>query len=279
MGYGPVTQAMIERVRASEGTTHELFVVEKKGQPVVLAVLPARSNRRAGRRLASLPFLAARRGSQRWYEWAMTSLRLTGRSSSHFTRVARMFAHEMGVPIELHVVTDLTCLDPEAYGGNPALKLPTLHVGDSLLFGTDNICRRLAEIAGREADPRIVLGHHVAADLARSAQEITWHAMSAQVQLVIGMYMAKLELDNLLLAKGMASLHGSLTWLDTKLDEILAALPPERDVSVLEVSLFCLVEHLGFRPTVPVDAFAQLRAFAADYGARASAQATAFAFD
>ena len=41
MGYGPVTQAMIERVRASEGTTHELFVVEKKGQPVVLAVLPA----------------------------------------------------------------------------------------------------------------------------------------------------------------------------------------------------------------------------------------------
>ena len=191
-----------------------------------------------------------------------------------------MFAHEMGVPITLHVVTDLTCLDPEAYGGNPALKLPTLHVGDGgLLFGTDNICRRLAEIAGRDADPRVVLGHQPTADLVRSAQEVIWHAMSAQVQLVIGMYMAKLELDNLLLAKGMASLHGSLTWLDTRLDELLAALPAGREVSVLEVSLFCLVEHLGFRPTLPVDAFARLRAFATAYGARASAQATAFAFD
>lgn len=186
----------------------------------------------------------------------------------------------MGVPITLHVVTDLTCLDPEAYGGNPALKLPTLHVGDGgLLFGTDNICRRLAEIAGRDADPRVVLGHQPTADLVRSAQEVIWHAMSAQVQLVIGMYMAKLELDNLLLAKGMASLHGSLTWLDTRLDELLAALPAGREVSVLEVSLFCLVEHLGFRPTLPVDAFARLRAFATAYGARASAQATAFAFD
>lgn len=214
-----------------------------------------------------------------WYEWAMTPLRLTGRSSSHFTRVARMFAHEMGVPLALHVVTDLTCLDPEAYGGNPALKLPTLHVEGGRLFGTDNICRRLAEIAGREADPRVILGHQPTGDLARSAQEMTWHAMGAQVQLVIGMYMAKLELDNVLLAKGMASLHGSLSWLDARLDEVLAALPAVRDVSVLETSLFCLVEHLGFRPTLPVDAFARLRAFASAYGARASARSTPFAFD
>lgn len=209
----------------------------------------------------------------------MTPLRLTGRSSSHFTRVVRMIAHDLAIPIELQVVTDLACLDPEAYGGNPALKLPTLHVGGGLLFGTDNICRRLAEIAGRDADPRVVLGHRPTDDLVRSAQEITWHAMSAQVQLVIGTLIAKLAVDNMLLAKGMASLHGSLTWLDARLDEILDALPSERAVSVLEVSLFCLVEHLRFRPTLPLDGFPRLRAFAAGYGARASARATPFALD
>lgn len=209
----------------------------------------------------------------------MPSLRLTGRSSSHFTRVARMLAHELGVAIELDVVIDLASLDPTMYGGNPALKIPTLRVDGGVLFGTDNICRKLAEVAGRDADPRVVLTHHVTADVVRSAQELVWHAMAAQVQLVVGLHVSKLPSESVLFAKGMAGLRGSLAWLDEHLDDVLAKLPAPRDVSVFELTLFCLVEHLGFRPTLALDPFPRLRAFAAGFGARESAQRTSFRFD
>jgi len=206
-------------------------------------------------------------------------LRLTGRSSSHFTRVARMFAHELSVPIELDVVHDLTGLDASSYGGHPGLKIPTLHAGGSVLFGTDNICRRLAEIAGRANDPRVVLGHHVTSDLARSAQELVWHAMGLQVQLVVGVQLAKLPVENLFFAKATAGLEGELAWLEEHLEPELAGLPAPRDVSVFEVTLLCLLEHLRFRPTISLDPWPRLRGFVATYALRESARRTVYRFD
>jgi hypothetical protein len=190
-----------------------------------------------------------------------------------------MFAEELSVPIELDVVHDLTGLDSVSYGGHPGLKIPTLHVDGSALFGTDNICRRFAEIAGRAEDPRVVLSHHVTSDLLRSAQELVWHAMSLQVQLVVGIQLAKLPADNLLFAKATTGLQGALSWLDERLDQVLAQLSAPRDVSVFEVTLFCLLEHLGFRPTVSLDAAPALRSFAATYALRESARRTVYRFD
>jgi hypothetical protein len=206
-------------------------------------------------------------------------LRLTGRSSSHFTRVAAMFAHELHVPFELDVVHDLLSLDPATYGGHPALKIPTLHVGETALFGTENICRKLVEVAGRAHDPRVVLPEHVTADLARSAQELVWHAMAVQVQLIVGIRFAKLSSDNVFFAKAKAGMVGSLTWLEEHLERALDHLPAARDVSVLEVTLFCLVEHIAFRPTVPLDAFSRLRELATTLASRESAQRTVFRAD
>lgn len=206
-------------------------------------------------------------------------LRLTGRSSSHYTRVVRMFADELAIPLALEVVHDLMGLDAAAYGGHPALKLPTLHVGGVALFGTEHLCRRLAELAGRADDPRVVLPHQLTSDLARNAQELIWHAMAAQVQLVVGLRVARLPADNVLFVKAAAGLSGALDWLDARLDDVLAALPAPRDVSVLEVTLFCLLEHIVFRPTAPLDALPNLRAFATGYAARGSAQRTPFLFD
>ncbi|HEX3696528.1 MAG TPA: hypothetical protein VH374_14190 [Polyangia bacterium] len=48
---------------------------------------------------------------------------LLGRSSSHFTRTTRVFAHELGAPYIFRPVLDLTTLDRTAYGGNPARKV------------------------------------------------------------------------------------------------------------------------------------------------------------
>jgi hypothetical protein len=56
----------------------------------------------------------------------MSTVQIIGRSSSHFTRVALVFAHELGVPFELVPIYDMTEVDPAVYAGNPALKLPTL---------------------------------------------------------------------------------------------------------------------------------------------------------
>lgn len=209
----------------------------------------------------------------------MTVLRLTGRNGSHFTRVVRIVAHELKLPLELNVIVDLMSLDVKDYGGHPAFKIPTLHVGDSALFGTDNICNRLVELAGRADDARIVRSGHLTTDLLRSAQELVWHAMSVQVQLVIGVRIAKLPAENAFFVKARLGLHGALKWLDERLDVVLAALPAPRDLSVFEVSLFCLVEHIEFRPMVPLDDFPKLRAFAKQFGERESAQLTPYRAD
>ncbi|MER2565737.1 MAG: glutathione S-transferase N-terminal domain-containing protein [Myxococcaceae bacterium] len=207
------------------------------------------------------------------------TLRLTGRSGSHFTRVVRIVAHELELPLELNVITDLMSLDVKDYGGHPAFKIPTLHVGDSLLFGTDNICNRLVELAGRAEDPRLVRSGQLTTDLLRSAQELVWHAMSVQVQLVIGVRITKLPAENAYFVKARLGLQGALKWLDERLDVVLAALPAPRDLSVFEVSLFCLVEHLEFRPMVPLDDVPKLRAFAKQFGERESAQLTPYRVD
>jgi glutathione S-transferase len=210
---------------------------------------------------------------------AAAPLQLTGRSSSHFTRVARMFADELGIPLKLQVVHDLMAVDAAAYGGNPALRVPALHVGPSLLIGTENICRRLVDLAGRRGDPRIVLAEHVTTDLGRTAQELVWQAMAVQVQLRIGLSVAGLPPDNVFFTKATASMTGALAWLDLHLDDVLASLPTPRDLSLFEVTLFCLVEHVVFRPTVPLDPYPRLRAFAATFGQHGSARRTPFFFD
>jgi len=207
------------------------------------------------------------------------TLRLTGRSGSHFTRVVRIVAHELKLPLELHVIVDLMSLDVKDYGGHPAFKIPTLHIGDSALYGTDNICNRLVELAGRADDPRIVRSGWLTSDLLRSAQELVWHAMSVQVQLIIGVRIAKLPAENAFFVKARLGLHGALRWLEERLDLVLAALPSPRDLSVFEVSLFCLVEHVEFRPMVPLDDFPKLRAFARQFGERESAQLTPYRAD
>jgi glutathione S-transferase len=207
----------------------------------------------------------------------MASVVLIGRSSSHFTRVARMFAHELEVPYELSPIYDVLHTDTATYANNPALKFPTLRRPDGgLVFGAENICRTFADLA---ATPRrIVWPEELRTDLSRNAQELVWHAMAAQVQLVFGTMLNHLPADNPYFAKGRAGFEGALSWLDGHLSEALALLP-SRDLSLFEVTLFCLVEHLTFRATLPVTDYPALAAFARRHAERPAAQATTYQFD
>lgn len=204
-------------------------------------------------------------------------MQIVGRSSSLFTRMPVIFAEELGVPYQLVPIYDMKDLNPETYGGHPAMKLPTLLRDGSAVFGTENICRAVAERADRTA--RIVWPEELRDDVSRNAQELVWHCMAAQVQLVFGTQVAKLPADNIYFTKARTGLEGALRWLDAHLDRALSALPSPRDLSLFEVSLFCLIDHLLFRPTLAAEPPANLLAFTRGFSQRASAQRSPYKFD
>ncbi|HEX3474860.1 MAG TPA: glutathione S-transferase family protein [Kofleriaceae bacterium] len=204
----------------------------------------------------------------------MTDLVVVGRSSSHFTRTVRIFALELGVPHRFEPVFDLTVLDAGAYAGNPALKVPVLVTGDGPLFGTENICRELVRRSGRGAE--VVLRGAVADRRVANAEELVLHAMSTEVSLIVAQLAGDARLAP---AKLERSLDGSLRHLDDHLDDALAALPAPRRLSFLEVAVFCLVTHLPFRKIRSIDRHPRLVEFCRQFGARAGARATEYAFD
>jgi glutathione S-transferase len=207
----------------------------------------------------------------------MTTMQIIGRSSSLFTRLPLLFAEELGVPYELVPIYDMTSLGPEVYAGNPALKLPILRAQDSVLFGALNICRAIDERAERPA--RIVWPEELRSVITRNAQELVWHGMAAQVQLVFGTLVGKLPADNVYFTKARAGLEGALEWLDTNVTDVMSELPAPRGLSVFEASLFCLVDHIVFRGTLDVEPYPALVRFTQSFSARPSAKRTAYRFD
>ncbi|MEY4549691.1 MAG: hypothetical protein RL685_5886 [Pseudomonadota bacterium] len=205
---------------------------------------------------------------------ALARPRIIGRSSSHFTRVVRLFAEESGVAYDLQVVPSLLADEAAAYGGNPGLRLPNLITRQGTVFGSLGSCRALAQLATRPV--RMVWPEATPAPLAANALELTVQAMSSEVSWIMvtstggegSPYAAKLR----------AALDGMLGWLDRELDAALAALPA-RDLSYLELSSFCLLEHLEFRKVLELAPYARLQAFRARFAERPSARATPFQFD
>lgn len=207
----------------------------------------------------------------------METLEIIGRSSSLFTRMARIFAEELCVPYRLVPVPDMTALSPDAYGGNPARKLPVLRTSGSTLFGAQNICRELAHRSGERS--RILWPEDLHDPLTLNAHELASHGMAAQVQLAFGAVICKLPADNIYFVKAREGLEGALAWLDEHLANVCRHFPIPRDLSLFEVSLFCLIDHLTFRPTVPITPHPNLLRFAAEFGKRSSARKTRYRFD
>lgn len=199
---------------------------------------------------------------------------LVGRSSSHYTRVARIFALELGVAHQFRPVLDLTTLDTSAYAGNPALKIPVWVDERGPLFGAENVCR---ELASRSPDrARVVLRGDLADRLVANAEEMVLHAMSTEVWLV----MAKLGGDDRAAPpKLRASLENALRYLDESVDGLVERLPPDRALSFVEAAIYCVVTHLPWRQVMDVGAYARLGAFASRFGERASAKRTEYRFD
>jgi glutathione S-transferase len=202
-------------------------------------------------------------------------LTIIGRSSSHFTRVTRIFAQELGLEPALRVVPSLASASASDYGGNPALRIPALVAPSGTWFGALNVCRELTRHARLER--RVIWPEALERPLLANAQELTVQAMSTEVSLIMGSLNGA-QLPEAHREKLGASLRGCLGWLEENIAAVLDLLPP-RELSFLEVTLFCLVTHLEFRSLLPGGDYARLQAFCARFAERDSARATPFRFD
>jgi len=206
----------------------------------------------------------------------MSHLEIIGRQSSHYTRQVRLLAHELGIEYTLQPIHDLMSEDPAVFAGNPALKLPALRQGDTVIWGSLNTCRWLA----RQADDgvaQVFWPEQAASALAMNAHEVLAHAMAVQVEVVFHEIVSKRPADPAS-RKRRTSLVESLAWLDRHWDGIRAELPSTK-IAIFDLGLFCLLEHLPFRNPIDLSSMPRLTAFAAAFAARPSAQATPYRFD
>lgn len=203
-------------------------------------------------------------------------IEIIGRQGSHFTRMVRMLAHELGVGYTLRPIYDLLSEDPEVFGGNPALKLPALRQGGTVVWGSQNVCRALARTVP-DGEARVFWAEDARTPLLMNAHEIVAHAMAVQVEVVFHEIVSKRPPDAAS-HKRRTSLVNCLVWLDTNLPDIRAALPPGR-IRMIELALFAVLEHFGFRNPMDLSAMPRLTGFMAEFGQRASAQATPYRVD
>ncbi|WP_224240976.1 glutathione S-transferase family protein [Hyalangium gracile] len=201
---------------------------------------------------------------------------LIGRSSSHFTRIARIFAAELRVDYSFKVVRDLMSSNPEDYGGNPGLRIPSLQTPQGVWFGSLNVCRELWRRSSLK--PRVVWPEDLDQPVLANAQELVLQAMATEVSLIMSKVGGANE-TSAHQAKMRQALLNMMAWLEENTKAVLAALPPQRDLSYLEVSLYCLLMHLQFREVLPTDGYAELTRFCQQFGMRPSAIETTFRFD
>jgi len=196
---------------------------------------------------------------------------IIGRSSSHFTRVVRIFAAELNIDYAFQVVRDLTAAEPAIYGDNPALKVPVLQNDDGTWFGALPICRELQRQSNSKL--QILWPEHLVSNPASNFQELVLHAMSTGVHLI----MSKVGGSGTH-PKNEISLDNSLRWLESNVTSVVDNLPAH-DLSFLEVSLYCLLRHLEFREIRKLPGRAALQQFCDSFERRPSVLATPFRYD
>lgn len=203
-------------------------------------------------------------------------IEIIGRQSSHYTRQVRMLAHELAIEYALQPVHDLMSEDPAVFGGNPALKLPAVRQGDTVVWGSLNACRWLARQTD-DGTARVFWPEQAGSARCMNAHEVLAHAMAVQVEVVFHEIVSKRPPDAASL-KRRASLMQCLSWLDRHSHDVREGFPSGK-IAIFDLGLFCLLEHLPFRNPIDLSSMPQLTAFAHAFGARPSAQATPYRFD
>lgn len=202
-------------------------------------------------------------------------IRIHGRRSSHYTRMVRIVAEELGVGYELIPIFDLLSDQATSFAGNPALKLPAVEIDGQIWFGSGNGCRALARAADKVE--HLVWPEQLTSAHLMNAHEVLNHALSAQVEVVLHEIVEKRPADRSS-RKRRQSLLNCLSWLDGELPALRKALPSGH-ISLFEIGLYCLLSHLPFRNPIDLSALTNLCAFVREFADRPSAKATPYRFD
>lgn len=202
-------------------------------------------------------------------------LTIVGRSTSHFTRVTRIFAAEARLDFAFEIVPSLRLSAQADYAGNPALKIPILRTPRGEWFGSLNICRELWRRSAQK--PRVIWPEDLEQPLLANAQELVVQAMSTEVTLLMSRLFG--ESDGPHAAKLLQSLTLSVEWLERHVDEVLSQLPSDRDLSFLELTLYCFVRHLPFREALSTEPYTRLNEFCHSLEARPSVKETPYRVD
>ncbi len=198
---------------------------------------------------------------------------IVGRSSSHFTRLTRIFAAELGVPYSFRVVKDLLDRELATYGGNPALRIPVLMLDGQNYFGSLNICRRFSEMSPHVS---IEWPEDLAQVEDRNACEVVLQAMSTGVSQIMASR-GGVERTSPYCVKLQESLDGSLRWLESYVGRRSA--DSRFDVRYLDMALLCLVSHLVFKDSIDLTKLPEIRAFVGSASSRQSVKETAYCYD
>ncbi len=200
---------------------------------------------------------------------------LVGRSSSHYTRVVRIVAAEPEVCYQFEPIYDFMTEEAAVFAGNPALKMPVLKRSGTAVFGTLNICRILAREASAES--KFFWPDESRTALLMNAHEVLAHAMAAEVEVVMQEIVAKRPADAPS-RKRRQSLVNCLLWLDQNLEDIRRQLP-RHQLSLFEISLYCLVTHIPFRLAMNLAEMPALIEFEKSLGKRPSSKNTLYRYD
>lgn len=166
---------------------------------------------------------------------------LFGTPRSHFTRVVRMVAHELGLSVPLVDVGDVGQLVP--FAGNPLMTVPVLEHEGARIWDTHHVCRYLVEQAGR--DP---LGVESLDVEGRNTLAVIFGVMGAEVRLILAAR-AGVPAEGRPFDKVRATVKAGLGFLDARVDE------DRRDLDYLAVATVAMWEHLLlFRNAVEADA-------------------------
>ncbi|MGC4069422.1 MAG: hypothetical protein QM784_33175 [Polyangiaceae bacterium] len=172
-----------------------------------------------------------------------TELVIVGRSTSHFTRITRVFAAEGGLEYAYQVVSDLRVTDPANYAGNPALRIPILRTPRGEWFGSLNICRELFRLAPKK--PRVVWPEDLDDPLLANAQELVFQGMANEVTVLMSRFFGEPQGPHS--AKLRQSLVNTAEWLETNLERLLALLPADSRAELPGAELVLLPAARGIQ--------------------------------
>jgi glutathione S-transferase len=200
---------------------------------------------------------------------------IVGRSTSHFTRITRVFAAEGGLDYVYRVVPDLRVTDPANYAGNPALRIPILRTPKGEWFGSLNICREIFRLSRKK--PRVIWPEDLEDPLTANAQELIFQGMANEVTVLMSRFFGEPEGPHA--AKLRSSLANTVEWLEGNVEGILARLPADRELSYLELSWYCFLRHVEFRELLSIAPYAKLTEFCRNYEMRQSVKDTHYRLD